>query len=207
MSSNERPTLADCRRAIEAAFRQLPLLPNKDALLQSAVDLILSGSATRTDTARAPYTAVGPRKTKAELDRLIYLMEELADQLVHLHQPAIGALADAGLWRLRVEMPKNLQAIVKRVQGIDQKKMPAPPKGGRPANNCAHAIASIAALYYRLLTGKRPTRRFDPYFERQSSRGPFVELLGDIYAVLDLEVNAEQYARAAIARMRKEKTR
>ncbi len=190
------------RDAIEAAFRRLPLLGGTEVHLKGAVNILADTDCTGPGSTSRQFSVVGRTRTKKELEKLAKLAAELAGHIDTLHQPAILALADMGLWRARLELPASLRAIANLAPRADLSMVPESPSGGKPANKRAHAVATMLAYYYHLLTGKDPTRRIDAYSDDTKAQGPFVTLVESIFSAIGIHANTEDIARAAIARYR-----
>lgn len=187
------------REAIEAAFRRLPLLTGKEDSLRMAVNMLANVDCSGPGTPPPKFSAVGRNQTSKELQKLARLADALAECIDALHEPAILALADAGL-EVRLKLPSSLRDIAKRARQTDLDQLPAAPHGGKPTNNRAHAIADMLAYHYHALTGEEPSRHFDPYSDNDTSRSPFVTLVDEMFRAMGLHVNAEHVARAAIGR-------
>jgi len=73
---------------------------------------------------------------------------------------------------------------------------------GRERKDGATMCAYMAGLSFFYLKDKRPTVIYDPYEE--ASKGPFLELVSDLFFALNIEANAEASARKAAKSFRKE---
>ncbi|MDE1131980.1 MAG: hypothetical protein OSA49_10490 [Ascidiaceihabitans sp.] len=73
---------------------------------------------------------------------------------------------------------------------------------GRERKDGATMCAYMAGLSFFYLKDKRPTVIYDPYEE--ASKGPFLDLVSDLFFALNIEANAEASARKAAKSFRKE---
>ena len=73
---------------------------------------------------------------------------------------------------------------------------------GRERKDGATMCAYMAGLSFFYLKDKRPTVIYDPYEE--ASKGPFLELVSDLFFALNIEANAETSARKAAKSFREE---
>lgn len=191
------------RNAIEAAFRRLPLLKDKESLLQGAVDNLATIDCTGPGVIPAKFKVVGRTRTMNELDKLAKLSEGLAEHIEALHEPAILAWADTEFSRVRLELPASLRDIAIRARKAKTSIVPESPPAGKPTDARAHAVATMIEYYYQMLTGKKPTRQFDPYEEKPAIKGPFISLLDEVFKILNLPANTDHIARKVIEKLPK----
>lgn len=59
---------------------------------------------------------------------------------------------------------------------------------------CAH-MAGITFFYFQ---GKRPTIIYDAYEDKAKAKGPFLELVSDLFSALNIEASAEACAKKAV---------
>ena len=62
------------------------------------------------------------------------------------------------------------------------------------ATMCAH-MAGITFFYFQ---GKRPTIIYDAYEDKAKAKGPFLELVSDLFSALNIEASAEACAKKAV---------
>ena len=62
------------------------------------------------------------------------------------------------------------------------------------ATMCAH-MAGITFFYFQ---GKRPTIIYDAYEDKAKAKGPFLELVSDLFSALKIEASAEASAKKAV---------
>ena len=62
------------------------------------------------------------------------------------------------------------------------------------ATMCAH-MAGITFFYFQ---GKRPTIIYDAYEDKAKAKGPFLELVSDLFSALNVEASAEACAKKAV---------
>jgi len=191
------------RELIEAAFCGLPLRKGRKGYLQSVISIICAIDCAGPGKAPRRFEQVGRTKTRNELEKLAHPGSDLVECFNALHEPAILALAKFGFCREQGKPPEKLRAIAKKAAESDLSWVPETIPGGRPQNRCAHAIATMLAYYYEMLTGKKPTRSVDPYKDSDSACGPFIDLVKNVFKALGIRVNAEDIARSAIKRRKK----
>ncbi len=183
---------------IKAAFQRLPLLHGRDPLLLGAIATLSEVDRHGSGALPQKFSIANRRCTKKELESLIYLTGNCAEQLETLHQPAILALANNGFIRGENISPEKLRTIAKKAAESDLSWVPEKLPGGRPQNRRSHAVATLLAYYYEMLTGKKPTRSVDPYKVSDAAYGPFTDFVREIFKILGLPVNVEDIARTAI---------
>lgn len=194
----------DARKALESAFGNLAILPEKSVTLKSAIDCLLAID-TKGPGTRLPNFTVDDSKILNELDQMEMLSTTLADHIDKMHQSAIVTMLH---WK-RPELVKQLRASAKiaraahrvevtRLIALDESSRPKPSKGGRPEKLRALAVSQIVAYYYLLLTGKKPTLRHDPYSDNPDPCGHFFALLKAVFNTLSLKESVEHFARMAI---------
>jgi hypothetical protein len=66
---------------------------------------------------------------------------------------------------------------------------------GRPRDVRADAVATITGHTYFMLTGKKPTLTIPVNSDVLTPRGPFFELLTEVFRVLELKQNPEHFAK------------
>jgi len=203
MGTGQSSTNIAMRAGVEVAFRHLPLLEGTDHLLQAAVNTLCGVDNNGTGAVPPKFSDISRRRTKKELQRLADPENDPFTWLDSLHQPAILALAKFGFCRGEEISSEKLRAIAKKAAESDLSWVPEKVPGGRPQNRRAHAVATLLAYYYEMLTGKKPTRTVDPYKVHDAAGGQFFEFVREIFAILNLKVNIEDVVRAAI-KQRKE---
>jgi hypothetical protein len=95
---------------------------------------------------------------------------------------------------------RNIRDLIRRTDiPAFPKRKPQASRKGAPAKNQPQKIAQITAMHFYGLTGKRPTRSTPVDYGK--ARGPFIELLTEIYEILGISASAANQAKAAIAFM------
>ena len=209
--------------AIEAAFRELEIKRPDDPQKLSYESLIPSiprqllverGNVRPTapvspevakmwdaiDILRRHTEPASNRATRRELVVLKRQAEALLKALNALHKPAIDALnfrreALIGGGGLKA----RLQILIVAAAAAEVPALPANAGRGRRINTQARKMALEVAKHYFGLTGEMPTVRTPigggkPY-------GPFIQLLTEIFAALDIRAGVENHARWAIKAM------
>jgi hypothetical protein len=205
------------RARIERAFRST--MPNlrtrrQKAWVERAVSLLMLVDSSGPGSPPPGFRAIGRDATRQELERIAelaqqtaamfsegersHLMRTLEAHIAGLHQPAIIALADAGLLiRSRPYLPRAeriAQAAHDALAGL--RKVELRVKAGKPSDVRARAVAAILAAYWRYIVQRRPGYSTDPLTGRRG--GPFHRLVAGVFAALGLNVDAAHYVRIAV---------
>ena len=126
-----------------------------DFVVSRLTEIALFVPAAKLGTRLPMERKVGKGATKAELQNLAIRLDAAIGALCSLHEPAIKALAEAGMVRLSAHLA--LDRMLNSVHAVDLSDVPADPKRG-PSNLVEAMIMHKLANAYFHLTGKRPTR-------------------------------------------------
>ena len=69
---------------------------------------------------------------------------------------------------------------------------------GRERKDEASMCAYMAGITFFHLKSKRPTVIYDPYEDKAKAKGPFLELVSDLFSALNIEASAEASAKKAV---------
>jgi hypothetical protein len=191
---------------LKAAFRRLPLRVDGARIHGLTVEEHLLVACDRlagfpnhgpipSDT---PFRPASRKTTRAELERLAQLADALTDHVEsHMHEPAILALAGAGIVRGSVIL--FARAIAESARRTDLSRVAE--KVGRGNQQSRQRTMLAAQLLYedfRLLTGR------DPKINVTGTRagGRFIALLQEAFSILSIDGSAESVARELIKEKR-----
>jgi hypothetical protein len=202
--STEQPISSSLTKAeqIEAAFRKFDLLPDSEMALKRAVENISSINGEGKGTFPKKFSNADVNVTKTELRKLVALSKKLADHIEEMHAPAITVMLDKDFrFKLSAEIRStaaNAESSLKNLDHLLSSLVPPEmlktDKGGRRENSRAKATSTILAYYYKNLTGLRPTITNDPTHEKSKPKGPFFNLVEEVFRILGLEEKPEHYA-------------
>jgi hypothetical protein len=137
---------------------------------------------------------------KKELAAVRRYAEKLLQALNALHKPTIDAL------NFRREalfgaggLSTTLRILIATASSADIPELPATAGRGRRVNTQARRIALEVATHFYGLTGKMPTIRTRA--DTGVAYGPFLQLLKEIFAALEMRAGAENHARWAVKAM------
>jgi hypothetical protein len=206
--STEQPNSSSFTRAeqIEAAFRKLTLLPNCETALKWAINSIEDIDSNGNGNRPKNFSKADAKVTEAELQKLSDLANKLAGHIEALHEPAITVMLD---WSVRIRLVGDLRSTAKKAAFshahidtllpiLTDPSMIKKDEGGRRENTRAKAMCEILAHCYKLLTGSKPTLIRDGMSDDSSPKGPFFNLVEDIFKVMGLKESTEHYAKLAI---------
>lgn len=185
------------RDALEKLFKQLPVLVGEDYHIEIVVDMLARIDGAHSRAVPDAFSIVGHTKTEKELTKIVKHAAALAKCFESLHQPAILLLADMGLCNMRNELPKILHDMESKIRNVELSVLREPPKGGRPDDKLAQAVANIVACYYHKITGKDPGRIVDARVGDSTSYGPFMHLLSEVFSILNIKASSDHYAKEA----------
>jgi len=69
---------------------------------------------------------------------------------------------------------------------------------GRERKDDATMCAYMAGITFFYFQGKRPTIIYDAYEDKAKAKGPFLELVSDLFSALNVEASAEACAKKAV---------
>ena len=134
-------------------------------------------------------TIDGVRQGITKLDKLH--TSEVAPQVEHAQLTANKFIEE-------LEQAQLLLNGKLKAGGIDF-GFPQTRRGRRPYRD-ANRVAQIVALQYTAVTGKAPTVSTDSSKPRGRLSGPFIDLLSDMFVLLDLEFATESAAKHVVNR-------
>jgi hypothetical protein len=190
------------RNEIEAAFKRL--LPKTysderiDTWIQAATNNLLVMDAVNLPHHSVQFNTAGRTKTDNELEKLGRFADELAKHIESLHESTILTLAEAGQWKLRIELPVILRDAAKVTREADTSWISENLPGGKPKNIRAQITAGMLAFYYYKIAGQDPTMQYDNSTRKPADYGQFLNLVEDVFATLNLAESTEYFARQAI---------
>ena len=197
-------TQRNVRLQLAQAFNRLTIKPDQRHLIPNLVDALLPMAGKTNISLPARYKRVGGVTIRKELQKLVRLIAALHAHLDSLHEPSIVALADCHLLlpTFMVELKRAAKAANVSTLASDAILREAPKNNGkgRPQNRVANRIASILAEKYKSLTLKTPTITVD--VNDNSARGPYLQLVTDVFKALGVKASAEAAAHFAISRIR-----
>lgn len=187
--------------AIAKLFSSLKIPPGHSGHLPGAVQFFSETVLAGKESSPA-FKIASKKRSSDQLKAIIKHSEALAKCLDNLNQPVILGLADAGLWKVRIELQKDLHKLADVAKAIDVNSLLTSEIGGRPDNNVANAIALAAAYYYHLLTGEMPGRSVDPRTKNKAPFGPYMHLLEGLFKMLSIKANVEHAAKHALKKIK-----
>lgn len=187
---------------VEAAFRKVNLLPDSEMALKHAVENISSIDGEGKGTFPKKFSNANAAVTETELRKLVELSKKLANHIEEMHAPAITVMLDKDFrFRFLAEIRSTAANAEYSLKNLDQllsslvpPEMLKADKGGRRENSRAKATSEILAYFYIKLTGKRPTLTNDPIHETSKPKGPFFNLVEEVFKILEIEEKPEHYA-------------
>lgn len=202
--STEQPISSNLTKAqqIEAAFRKLKLLPDREMALKRAIENISSIDGEGEGTFPKKFSNANVEVTKTELKKLAALCKKLANHIEEMHAPAIIVMLDKDFrFKLSAEILSTAANAEHALKNLDQRLSSLVPpemlktdKGGRRENSRAKATSALLAYLYKDLTGLRPTLTNDPIHETSKPKGPFFNLVEEVFKILELDEKAEHYS-------------
>jgi hypothetical protein len=145
-----------------------------------------------------PFRSTGRKKARDELDKLVEAADALIECVADLHAPAIDVLADRGM--MRGSITTFARTIATAAREADVSAVPEKIKRGDETDvRYASTLARLLYHHFAILTGQRPTVRVSD----GKAYGPFLTLLREVFAALEIKVSPESQARAAIKAMEK----
>lgn len=175
------------RDRIEAAYRKLPVNSHVDWMI-SVMAKQLEGLPAAAQIPPA-FKVVGRSATKSELEDLASIALRLVKRIESLHEPAITALADAGLWD-RSSVKRYAKTIADTARAADLSEVPEKQGGGRPSGMPLN-ITKILAGDYEVLTGAEPTRS-------DGRNSAFLDFVTEIFQILGVQASPEWMVRSAL---------
>jgi hypothetical protein len=144
---------------------------------------------------------VSEAKSKREIENLNKKAKELRLALQDLHRPAIEALDNYSPKRphWRAEMIDDLFFLMAKTTLARVGSLPRNAGRGAKPRRQAKKIASSVATHYFRITGKFPTV-ITPS-DGGKAYGPFLDLLSEVFRLLNVKASAESQAKEAIQRM------
>ena len=157
----------------------------------------------------ARYGHVGRARARRELDDVTKHFAAAARALEGLHAEAVAALADlppGGNWLQPWLMAPTLRGLAERARRADVSTAPAKPSIPAQRDAYAGAVASVAAVYYALVTGTAPTIISPPEDQRHkdapNTAGRYVALVHALFAAMGVDASPPAAARAAVRQWR-----
>ena len=128
-------------------------------------------------------------------------------QIANAWSPLDGKERNVSEYRNSINEIKNKISELTRVlhlgeQNIKDRYPQHETEMGREQKDDATMCAYMAGLSFFYLKDKRPTVIYDPYEE--ASKGPFLELVSDLFFALNIEASAEANAKKATKSFREE---
>jgi hypothetical protein len=132
------------------------------------------------------FRQIGRATSQRELDDLASHARKFATLFERLHEPAILALAEAGLFgTVRLGLPAELRLIADQCEASNVENMSITARRGRKENTRAIVLGRIAARAYSDLTGRHPTYTTDV---RTSIRtGPWPRFLKAVFQAMEMD--------------------
>lgn len=208
-------TPAEQQKAIEAAFRKLPIArptdPEKlsyeslipsiprqllvergNVRLRDMGDVAVAEMWRYIDAHKRHEELASSSTTKREIASLARHARALFGAIDSLHKPAIDALnyrkeALTGPLGIRTK----LKVLIAAADSATVPELPANAGRGRRPHVQARKIAFEVAKHFYALTDKLPTVRT----LEGKAYGPFIDLLGDVFAALEIRDAVENHAR------------
>lgn len=211
--------MSDVRELIQAAYRKLSVLPEKESLILGKVSFLAQIEKGATGEPPIRYRLAGRAKVRSQLDDVAKAAEKLAEALEGLYAPSIAALADNGFLQLDVaaskkskvwvdgqqshrvktyRLPELLQELATIARTADISAVPEEQGKGRLPNNLAKSLGSVLAFDYHSLTGHRPIVSTRNNGVQDVPYGPFFDLVSEVFTILDVQAKPEHIAREAV---------
>jgi hypothetical protein len=185
----------DLRTAFMEAFRRLPLRDGVQGRLHHTVSR-LTAIAPQVRTQVPPrYLKVGQTESRAELQRLIGMMEKTLAAIGSLHEPTIAVLGEVGCLP-RAELRAILLQELERARQADVSRLPKQQQK-QPRQLLAKGLATYLAHEFAFLTGSKPTIRTSTDDDHRTY-GPFHALVRDVFAILGVHGDPTHWARHAV---------
>ncbi len=193
------------RARIEAAYRCLPVLSEREGVISTLVDGMAAAASPVPERPR--FRRKGGNQVKTELLDLQRKAAAVANALDGLHWFSRLELG-AGATRSGVRLDRAVLVEAIRQLGADagEAANAANVESWRPASSRAAVVAKCLALDYRQLTGKPPTITVDSYSDTSVATGPYLTLVHAVFAALEITASAERAARNALATPKDTKT-
>lgn len=186
-------------RIEDALRRTLDLSKADPAEVEAAVHQIFAASELgRSDehTSNRPASRAASEK---ELRTFHDLCGKLADQIDHMHNPALSALSAEGL--IARDLMRSLLSAQETARHALGALEDTPSPRGRPPELEAAEVTRMTAAYFEQFTGRPPSRAVDD----EGEYGLWIDTLRAVFGVLHIKASPEKQAqtyRTEIGRMR-----
>lgn len=180
---------------VEEVLRALPLVKAKDTEIRMWAQKLAWGSVLHAvnDLPRSNLTSAA--KARAEIKCLGDLAHQLAKHILTMHANSLDAIRKQKPRKDPLIMFDDLKDIValQKKALADLSSLPSLVTAkGRPKKRSARDVAGIAGSAYRSLTKCEPKTRT----KDGEAYGPFLDFLGRLLDVLDIDAKPEHLARA-----------
>lgn len=186
------------------AFNRLKIIDSERLYLGSYIRFLAEKLG---PVSHEPYPNKFTNKTAVvvpEIQELSSRATELLDYLSTIHQSTILTLADVSARNTLIaacaQMVKTAEATLKTLNLSDDDTNSNPPSnsGGRPRKDRALQLAVSLAGNYQRLTGNPPVIQVDFESEGNPAVGDFHRLLDDVFGILKIDANPENFGKKAI---------
>jgi hypothetical protein len=179
---------AGTRAAVIAACDSLSPGPDKQLMIAafaSTMTHLARGAYGVAGTTPNRFRQIGRATSERELNDLARHARKVATLFERLHEPAILALADAGLFgTIRLGLPAELRLIADQCDAANVENMSIAGKRGPKENTRAIVLGRIAARAYVDLTGRDPTYTTDHISART---GPWPRFLKAVFQAMKMD--------------------
>ena len=192
-------------KEIELALRKLPIDPERESRLPGLVQLLAGFAGKVHGKTPAHFLDAGRGTVARELSALARAASRLADAVEGLHAPTVKVLANQGILLTTISV-RTLRAVA-NVAGTAKvpRRRRRKSSRGRLPNLAVDAVTLMVAHAYQQLTGKRATRVIN--WDSGKPKGPFFELVSDVFAILCVKANRDAAIRKLAKRRKRRKRR
>ena len=174
---------------IEEILERLPILPERRCYIKEEAKILSFCYHLHVNDkifVRDANTAL----MKKELKNFIKLSKKLGHHILQMHGNSLEALVIDGrhpFYLVHTEFEKLISAARRGIQ--ESASDTVPNKTENPKKQTARDVTKMAAASYERLTGKQSSYTGDP--DGGHAHGPFLDLLNDLFLVLEIDASAE----------------